>query len=309
MQSIRPHRGYRLNGRRDAQAQSGRSEQGLHVMPLITERHGKRRVRIARVARDGIHNEIRELVVEAMLEGNFAASYTMGDNSGVVATDTIKNIANIVGREHLDACPERYAQALAQRLLDRYEQVTRTHIVCHEIKWSRATIGGLPHPHAFTLDANGRPLAEVIATREGMRTISGIAGYTFMKTTQSGWVGFVRDEATTLPETTDRIAATSIDARWNWRAEPADYPAANATVLSTMLEIFATTYSRGIQDSLYRMGEAALAAVPELEAIAMACPNKHYVGVDLTPFGLSSDNLLFTPTDEPHGQIECTVGR
>jgi urate oxidase len=57
------------------------------------------------------------------------------------------------------------------------------------------------------------------------------------------------------------------------------------------------------------MGEAAPASVPELAAISLACPNKHYIPIDLTPFCIASDNVLFTPTDEPHGQIECTVGR
>jgi urate oxidase len=64
-----------------------------------------------------------------------------------------------------------------------------------------------------------------------------------------------------------------------------------------------------VQDSLYRMGEAALAAVPELESISLACPNKHYLPINLKPFDMSSDNRVFTPTDEPHGQIECVVGR
>ena len=64
-----------------------------------------------------------------------------------------------------------------------------------------------------------------------------------------------------------------------------------------------------MQDSLYRMGEAALAAVPELGTVSMACPNKHCVPVNLDRFGLSGDNMVFVATDEPHGQIECTVGR
>jgi urate oxidase len=105
------------------------------------------------------------------------------------------------------------------------------------------------------------------------------------------------------------MAATAMDATWTWLAEPADYPATNAKILDTMLEVFADTYSRGVQDSLYRMGEAALAAVPELATITMACPNKHYLPTHLDQFGPGPDNAIFIPTDEPHGQIECTVGR
>jgi urate oxidase len=117
------------------------------------------------------------------------------------------------------------------------------------------------------------------------------------------------DEYTTLPETNDRICATSMNATWSWATAPADYPAANAKILDIMLAVFAGTYSYSVQDSLYRMGEAALAAVPEITDITMACPNKHYILINLKPFGIENDNQVFLPTDEPHGQIECTVGR
>ena len=105
------------------------------------------------------------------------------------------------------------------------------------------------------------------------------------------------------------MAATAMQACWRWNREPASYEAANATVLATALKVFATTYSNSIQDSLYRMGMAVLEAVPELIDISMACPNKHYLLVNLTPFGLDNDNQVFVATDDPHGQIECTVGR
>jgi urate oxidase len=119
----------------------------------------------------------------------------------------------------------------------------------------------------------------------------------------------VRDRYTTIAETGDRICATSMDARWEWGRKPADFTAANATILSTMIEVFATTYSSSVQDSLYRMGEAALAAVPDILKVSLACPNKHYLLVNLAPFDLDNANQVFLPTDEPHGQIECTVGR
>ena len=278
-------------------------------MPLIQNSYGKGRVRVMRVQRDGAHNAVRELSVLTLLDGDFAAAYTEGDNSTVVATDTIKNIAYIVARENMTADTEHYGELLAARFLERYPQVERVRVSMRETRWTRASFGGEAHPHSFVLDGNGQPTAEVTATREGTAVVSGITGYTFMKTTASGWVDYVMDDYTTLPPTEDRIAATAMDASWTWLQAPADYDATNARVLATMLEVFATTYSHGVQDSLYRMGEAALAAVPELATIRMACPNKHYLPIRLEPFGLSSDNMVFMPTDEPHGQIECMVGR
>jgi urate oxidase len=31
--------------------------------------------------------------------------------------------------------------------------------------------------------------------------------------------------------------------------------------------------------------------------------------MNLKPFGIENQNQVFLPTDEPHGQIECTVAR
>ena len=278
-------------------------------MPLIQNTYGKGRVRVMRVHRDGDYNEVRELAVQTMLEGDFGASFTAGDNRTTVATDTIKNIAYIVARENMTADAETFAQAVAARFLTRYPQVDRVRVLTAETKWNRAEFGGTPHPHSFLLDANGKPTTEVVATREGVSVTSGIAGFTFMKSTASGWVDYVFDEYTTLPPTSDRIAATAMDAKWTWLSAPADYAAANAKLLTTMLEVFATTYSYGVQDSLYRMGEAVLAAMPEVGTVSMSCPNKHYLPMKLDHFGLSADNMVFIATDEPHGQIECTVGR
>jgi urate oxidase len=278
-------------------------------MPLIQNTYGKGRVRVMRVHRDGENNEVRELNVQTMLEGDFAASYTAADNRTVVATDTIKNITYIVARETMTASAEEFGQALAARFLERYPQVSRARVMTHETKWVRASFSDTPHPHGFILDSNGKPYAEIVSTRDETSVTSGIIDYTFMKSTGSGWVDFMQDEYTTLPETRDRLAATAMDATWTWRDTPADYPAANARILDTMVEVFVTTYSHSVQDSLFRMGEAALAAVPELQTIRMACPNKHYLPINLDRFGLSSDNMVFIPTDEPHGQIECVVSR
>lgn len=279
-------------------------------MPLLHCTYGKGRVRVTRVFRDGEYNEVRDLEITTMLDGDFSRSWTHGDNRSVVATDTIKNISYVVAQENMQACPEALGQAVGTRFLKRYQQIEAVRVAMSETRWQRAAFGGAPHPHSFTLDGNGKPIAVVAMTRGGVPAVtSGIAGFTFMKSTASGWEDYVFDELTTLPPTHDRIAAMAMDARWTWQGVPADYTKTNAAILVTMLEVFATTYSKGVQDSLYRMGEAALAAVPELATVSMACPNKHYIPMRMEPLGIASDNTIFIATDEPHGQIECTVGR
>jgi urate oxidase len=279
-------------------------------VPLIKNRYGKGRVRVMRIHRDGERHEVSQLNVKAMIEGDFARAYTHGDNSTSVSTDTIKNVVNIVARENTGLCTEEFCQVLARKYLDTYPQIASVAITAHETKWSRLSFGGKSHPHSFVLDSNGKPFVEAAAARNGAPTLSsGIDGFTFMKSTQSGWEHYVKDRYTTIAPTADRMCATSMVASWKWSAKPANYPATNKKILDTLLEVFSMTYSKSVQDSLYRMGEAALAAVPEISEISMACPNMHFIPMNLSAFGLDNNNDVFLPTDEPHGQIECTVGR
>ncbi len=278
-------------------------------MNLSQFTYGKGRVRIMRVKRDTAHHEVRELNTQVMLEGDFSASFTSSDNSLVIATDSIKNIVNIVARDNPALDNEDFAAAVADYFLAHYPHVSKVSFSSHETKWTRLTIDGAPHDHAFTLDSNGQPTVQLQADRTTTTIMSGIAGYTFLKTTESGWVKYLMDEATTLKETTDRIFSTAMNATWLWHSKPDSYPTANAKILNTMLNIFATTYSPSVQNSLYQMGTAALEAVPEIASISLACPNKHYIPINMTPFHRDNPNTIFTPTDEPHGQIECTVSR
>jgi urate oxidase len=278
-------------------------------MWLTNFTYGKGLVRVMRVNRGSPRHEVRELSVQVMLEGEFAASFTSSDNSKVIATDSIKNIVNILARQYPALETEFFVERIASYFFEHYAQVSAVTVRTAETKWTRLMVGGTPHDHAFTRDANGAPSVELKATRQGMHLISGIDGYIFLKSTGSGWETYVMDEVTTLKPTDDRIFSTAMDARWRWSGTPSSFEEANAAVLNAMLAVFATTYSPSVQNSLFLMGSAALAAVPEILNISLACPNKHYIPLNLSAFGLDNPNIAFMPTDEPHGQIECTVAR
>lgn len=278
-------------------------------MNLVGNTYGKARVRIMRVHRDGDRHEVRELSLSTMVQGDFARTYTHADNSKSLCTDTMKNLVNIVARENPALGKEAFCAAVADRLLAKYPQVATADVTGYETKWTRLTVKGRPHPHSFVLDGNGKPFARVSASRDAKILESGVSGFTFLKSTQSGWEKYYKDDYTTLEETQDRLCATSMDAAWRWQRHPADFEAANANLLDTMLAVFATTYSASMQDSLYRMAAAGLETVPEVAQIHLACPNKHYIPIDFSSFGLAGGNAVYLPTDEPHGQIECRVGR
>ena len=276
---------------------------------LVGHRYGKSRVRVLKVLRDGQTHTIKDLDVAVALSGDFETSYTAGDNSHVVATDTIKNTVNVFAKEHLGVETERFASVLARHFLGKYPQVKTAAVETSERLWGRLTIAGKPHPHSFSNAQNARPFSRAVATAAGIGIESAIEGLLILKSTASGFEGYPRCEFTTLPETNDRIFATALSATWTWSGEPANYAAANATILAALLAPFAENYSPSVQTTLFQMGEAALAACPEIARVHLAAPNKHCLLINLAPFGLENRNEVFVPTDEPHGQIEATVGR
>lgn len=280
-------------------------------MKLVDHRYGKSRVRVMKVLRDGATHTIKELDAAVALSGDFETSYTLpeGDNSRVVATDTMKNTVNVLAHEHLGHENERFALTLGGHFLTRYAQVKEVRVELAERVWNRLQIGEEPHAHSFLQAENAQPFTRLMISADEQRLESGVRDLLILKTTGSGFEGFPRCEFTTLPETNDRIFATALEATWRWAGEPADYAAANAAIVAAMLKPFAENYSPSVQTTLFAMGTAALAACAEISEITLAMPNKHCLLINLQPFGRENCNELFVPTDEPHGQIEATIAR
>lgn len=278
-------------------------------MKLTDHSYGKAHVRVLKVMRDGAKHSLKELDVQVMLHGDFDVSYTKADNKLVVATDSMKNTVNVFAKEKLGAETEPFGIALAEHFIKTYAHVDHAEITLSEHCWERLSIGGQPHPHSFTEQGAAKPTARVVATRSGTTVESGIENLFVLKSTASGFEDFLRDQFTTLPETDDRVFATKLKAVWTYERAPVSHAATNAKILDAMLKAFAENFSPSVQVTLFQMGEAALAAAPEVKKIHLAMPNKHCLLINLAPFGLENKNELFVPTDEPHGQIEGTVER
>jgi len=278
-------------------------------MKLLHNRYGKARVRVLKILREETTHTIKEIDVSALLEGDFGAAYTDSDNSKVVPTDTIKNTINVLAKEHLGPEIERFASSLGEHFLRCYKEVASASIEIAAKNWRRMPIDGQPHSHAFVAGGDEKAWTRVVRTREAETIDSGVRDLVILKSTGSGWAGYPKCEYTTLPETHDRILATSFDATWSWSSPPGDYNAANEVILAAMLKAFANNYSPSAQRSVFEMGEAALAACREISRVQMKMPNKHYLLINLKPFGLENENEVFVPTDDPFGQIEGTVVR
>ena len=278
-------------------------------MKLQTNRYGKARVRVFKIIkRDGVHVP-KELDVKTLLQGDFGDSYTKDDNRKIIATDSIKNTTNVIAYHQLDTDTEPFAIALCEHYLSKYSHVSSAQVETLERVWERQIVDGRPSGTNFINTGKGIPWTRTMATRDSIETTSGVRDLVVLKTAGSAWEDFWQDEFATLPDTNDRLLATSLTASWIYQKAPESYAAANAKIIQAMLETFATRYSPSAQSTQYHMGEAALEACPEISQISLTMPNLHYLVIDLTPFKIANDKELFVPTDAPQGWIEATVAR
>ncbi|KAK2730187.1 uricase [Colletotrichum kahawae] len=292
-------------------------------MPVLASaRYGKDNVRVYKVERHGDSQTVTEMTVCCLLEGEIETSYTVADNSVVVATDSIRNTIYIKAKENPINPPELYASILGTHFLDTYKHIHAANIKIVQHRWPRMTVDGKPHPHSFFRDGEETRNVEArISRKDGIALTSAIQKLTVLKSTGSAFHGFVRDEYTTLPETWDRILSTDVDAQWSWKfpdvaavraAVPKFDPAWQAARDITM-KTFAEDESASVQNTMYKMCEQILAAVPEVLTVTYTLPNKHYFEIDLSWHnGLKNtgkDAEVYAPQSGPNGLIRCEVAR
>lgn len=277
---------------------------------LAHNNYGKSRVRLMKVSRTGELHELQEITVKVAFEGDFTSVHTTGDNSPVLPTDTMKNTVYALAHQTQEIEEiENFGRRLADYFLSNNPVVTRVIIEIAERAWTRIAIKGESHPHSFTKSGDEKRTTIISAARDNMTIESGIEDLVVLKTTKSGFIGFIKDRYTTLPETTDRIFATSIKANWQYARPNAATGDAWRSVRQTILEIFADHDSLSVQHTLYAMGKAVLGSFPDISEISFSLPNIHCLPVDFSRFGLENDNRIFMPTDEPHGLIEARLTR
>lgn len=276
---------------------------------LSQNNYGKSGVQLVKVTRHPDHHDLRDLNVDIALEGGFEAAHVHGDNTGLLTTDTMRNTIYALSKEHLLDTIEEFAVALVQHFLKAGPRVTRARAHIVEYPWDRIEANGRAHAHSF-VRGTGERTATVTGTAGGLHVEAGIANLLILKTTNSGWEGYLHEQYTTLPETNDRILTTVATADWSYGgATGVDFGRVWHGVRDRILETFTDHYSPSMQHTLYRMGTAVIEAYPEVRKIHFSFPNKHHLRFDLSPFGLENNNEIFHATTEPYGLIEGTVER
>jgi urate oxidase len=277
---------------------------------LVRNNYGKARVRLMKVERKGDFHELQNINVKIALEGDFDEIHVTGDNAKCLPTDTMKNTVYALAAQ-TDQIEEIecFGLRLARFFLGNNEQVDAVSIDIIEHKYTRIPVDGMPHEHSFTKSGGEKRTTAIKVSRTEESVVSGLSDLTVIKTTKSGFSGFVKDKYTFLPETDDRIFCTSVTANWRYVNVGAATEELWTSVRQTILDTFANHDSLSVQHTLYAMGEAVLETHPDVTEISFSLPNIHCIPVDVTRFGEEEKHAIFLPTEEPHGLIEATMTR
>jgi urate oxidase len=277
---------------------------------LTGNTYGKSDIRLTKVIRKGGQagrHELLEFSVDILLSGDFADSYLQGDNSKIVATDSMKNTVYVVAKENDFASAEEFAILLAEHFPRTYSHVRSATVQIRQTYWNRVSADGKPHDHAFV--CAGPELHTATAKSPPSYITGGISNLLILKTTNSAFKEFITDRYRTLKDTDDRIFATSVTADWDYNGTAVDFVSAHEKIRTAILEVFAAHMSYAVQQTMFEMGKAALTVCPQITEIRLECPNKHRIPFNLQPFGLENKNEIFVWTDEPFGNITATIKR
>ncbi|XP_072504968.1 uricase isoform X2 [Notamacropus eugenii] len=273
-------------------------------------------VKVLHIQRDGKYHTIKEVAASVQLTLGTKKDYLFGDNSDIIPTDTIKNTVHVLAKFKGIKTIEKFAMDICEHFLSSFSHVTRAKVYIEQVPWKRLEKNGVEHAHAFINTPTGTHFCEVEQSPNGPPTIhSGIKDMKVLKTTQSGFEGFIKDQFTTLSEVKDRCFATQVYCKWRYsQFQNVDFQAVWNGVRDIILEKFAGPYDKGqyspsVQKTLYDIQVFSLSKIPEIEDMEISLPNIHYFTIDMSKMGLINKDEVLLPTDNPYGKITGTVKR
>jgi urate oxidase len=307
--------------------------------PFQSHSHGKSKVRILKVVKDPSdpkRHSIYEFSVTTTLfaQEEYEKSYTKGDNTNLVATDTQKNSVYLVAKRCQFDSPEGFGALLCKHFLKEYPMLDAVDVKVDQVVWDRYVDADgqqheQEHDHGFVKTSPETFTATVSCSRsdnaDGLSIQSSLSKMTVLKTTQSGFEGYLQDSYTLLPPTKERCMATELDASWTYNTTttasgaeqqpPVDYNATRQRIRSLVQKgIFGPAvggvYSPSLQATVYDAACMVLTELPHVESITIYTPNMHYLPCKvLDQIGEKFEDDIFIPTSEPSGTITCTVVR
>ncbi len=262
--------------------------------------YGKLRVPLQRVAvrDDGGHDVLACEVSIEVLGENFAAAYVEGDNSAVVATDTMKNFILRESLAYDGGTLEGLLLHLGRGFLATYPVMEAVRMTGSEHRFDRLS-GKL-----FAREAGDHAVAMVELDEHGVRDHrSGREDLRLLKVTGSAFTRFARDEYTTLPERIDRPLLIRMDVHWRY-GDPEAGHVDPWEVREDVAATFDEFVSESIQHLVHEMGTRMLARWPQLSEVSFEAENH-----TRDPAGEVPGRKLYTDPFPAQGLITLTLAR
>jgi urate oxidase / 2-oxo-4-hydroxy-4-carboxy-5-ureidoimidazoline decarboxylase len=248
---------------------------------------------------------------------NFLPAYTQGDNSSVVATDSMKNFILSQAREYEGATLEGYLALLGSGFLERYEQMHDVRVSGRELPFDPAQVpgdGGFEPSRVLRRRGSGEHSVAALRYGRGeagsdlLEQRSGRVGMELLKVEGSAFTRFVRDEYTTLPERSDRPLFIGLDVHWTY-GDPLDALGetpqryvAGEQARDVCAAVFDDLVSESIQQLVHEMGKRLLERYPQLRSVEFAARN-------MTRDPYEDDRKVFVPPFPAFGTITLKLTR
>jgi urate oxidase / 2-oxo-4-hydroxy-4-carboxy-5-ureidoimidazoline decarboxylase len=201
----------------------------------------------------------------------FWPTYTTGDNTGLIATDSMKNFVQRETLRFEGSALEDYCRFLGSKFIETYPQVEGVQVSATEIPY--IGIGGAAFAPAGPERATARVELSRIATLE---IASGIGGFRLLRLGGSSFAGFVRDQYTTLPDVANRPLHMWLDLEWLYVEHSAAFSggAITRSVRTLVHEVFQYFESESIQQLIYQIGAKMLTEIPAIAEVHLEADNR-----------------------------------
>jgi urate oxidase/2-oxo-4-hydroxy-4-carboxy-5-ureidoimidazoline decarboxylase len=232
----------------------------------------------------------------------FWPTYSTGDNTGLIATDSMKNF---IQRETLNFAGsglEEYCRFLGRKFLSTYPHTEGAQITAAEIPY------GAVGAKAFAPEGPERAFARLeMRSDKTIEARSGIDGFRLLRLAGSAFRGFIRDQYTTLPDLKDRPLHMWLDLAWSYvnLDEAFSDGAITAAVRRIVTDVFNEFESGSIQQVIYQMGTRMLDQIPAIAQVDLEANNRTWDAVTEPDAQVG----VYTEARPPYGCLGLSLRR
>jgi urate oxidase / 2-oxo-4-hydroxy-4-carboxy-5-ureidoimidazoline decarboxylase len=268
--------------------------------------YGKGDVIVYRLRRDGAtpQNPVFGANIKMLVYGDaFWPTYTTGDNTGLIATDSMKNFIQREALNYGGSDLEECCRFLGAQFLEVYPQVEGVQVSAVEMPYSGIDSSRV----AFAPAGPERATARIELNRAGIvEAVSGVSGFRLLRLSGSAFRGFVRDQYTTLPDLADRPLHMWLDVEWTYSEPQAAFNsgAAVAAVRRTVHDVFCGFESGSIQQIIYRIGTRILSENSAIAEVHLEANNRTW-----DTAAERGETGVFTEASPPYGCLGLRLRR